>query len=75
MIFKVIPEEKQLLVEEKDADNIRRVLCKVVLRIKFVLLQVPSRLFWFAPVIFLLLLKGKSRNITKHLMSDPEGNS
>ena len=35
---KVIPEEKQLLVEEKDADNIRKVLCKVVLRIKFVLL-------------------------------------
>ena len=35
---KVIPEEKQLLVEEKDADNIRKVLCKVVLRITFVLL-------------------------------------
>ena len=27
-IFKVIPEEKQQLVEEKGADNIRRVLCK-----------------------------------------------
>ena len=27
-IFKVIPEEKQQLVEEKDAENIRRVLCK-----------------------------------------------
>ena len=27
-IFKVIPEEKQQLVEEKDADNIRKVLCK-----------------------------------------------
>ena len=26
MIFKVIPEEKQQLVEEKDADNIGRVL-------------------------------------------------
>ena len=35
---KVIPEEKQLLVEEKDADNIRKVLCKVVLRVTFVLL-------------------------------------
>ena len=35
---KVIPEEKQLLVEEKDADNIRKVLCKVVLRITLVLL-------------------------------------
>ena len=27
-IFKVIPEEKQQLEEEKDADNIRKVLCK-----------------------------------------------
>ena len=37
-IFKFIPEEKQLLVDEKDADNIEKVLCKVVLRIKLVLL-------------------------------------
>ena len=43
---------------EKDADNIRKILCKsLILRIKFVLLQVPSRLFWFAPVILLFLLK------------------
>ena len=28
MIFKVIPEEKQQLVDEKDADNIWKVLCK-----------------------------------------------
>ena len=27
-IFKVIPEEQQQLVQEKDADNIRKVLCK-----------------------------------------------
>ena len=27
-IFKVIPEEKQQLVQEKDADNIRKVLSK-----------------------------------------------
>ena len=27
-IFKVIPEEKRQLVEEKDANNIRKVLCK-----------------------------------------------
>ena len=44
MIFKVIPEEKQQLVEQKDADNIRKVLFKsfihsVVLRIKFVFLE------------------------------------
>ena len=28
MTFKVILEEKQQLVEEKDADDIRKVLCK-----------------------------------------------
>ena len=33
----------------------------------------PSRLFWFSPVILLLLLKWKSRNITKHLMSGRSG--
>ena len=40
MIFKVIPEEKQQLVEENDADNIRKVLVihSVLLRIKFVFL-------------------------------------
>ena len=27
-MFKVIPEKKQQLVEEKDSDNIRKVLCK-----------------------------------------------
>ena len=39
-IFKVIPEEKQQLVEENDADNIRKVLVihSVLLRIKFVFL-------------------------------------
>jgi len=31
-IFKVIPEEKQQLVQEKDADNIRKVLCKSFIR-------------------------------------------
>ena len=49
MSFKVIQEEKQQLVQEKDADNIRKVLLQiihsVVMRIKFVLLKVPSRLF------------------------------
>ena len=30
--------------------------------------------FLFAPVILLLLLSESSRNITKHLMSDPSGN-
>ena len=28
MGFKVIPEQKQQLVKKKDADNIRKVLCK-----------------------------------------------
>ena len=27
-IFKVTPEEKRQLVEEKDADNIRKILCR-----------------------------------------------
>ena len=27
-VFKVIPEKKQQLVEEKDADNERKILCK-----------------------------------------------
>ena len=38
------------------------------------LFLIPSRLFWFAPVIVLLLLRRKSRNITKYLMSGPSGN-
>ena len=32
MIFKVILEKKQQLVEEKDADNVRKVLCKVFIQ-------------------------------------------
>ena len=30
--FKVIPEEKQQLVEKKDADNIRKELCKSLIQ-------------------------------------------
>ena len=39
-IFKVIPEEKQKLVEEKDADNITtlQIIHSMVLRIKIVFL-------------------------------------
>ena len=39
-IFKVIPEEKQQLVEEKDAENIStlQIIHSVVLRIKIVFL-------------------------------------
>ena len=85
-IFKIIPEEKQQLVEEKDADDIRKgllqIIHSVVLTIKFVFfIQVPSRLFWFTPLIISIFfcccwstLKWKSRNITKHLMSGPSGN-
>ena len=32
MIFKVIPDEKQQLVEEKDPDNMSKVLCKLVIQ-------------------------------------------
>ena len=76
-IFKIIPEEKQQLVEEKHADSIRKVLCK-------------SFIQWFWELnlccykyrgdcfdllrLFLLLLKRKSRKITKHLTSGPSGN-
>ena len=79
MIFKVIPEEKQQLVEEKDANNIRKVLCKSFIQWfkesnLCCYIKVPNRLFWFALVILLLLLKCKSRNITKNLMSGPLGN-
>ena len=31
-IYKVIPDKKQQLVEEKDADNIRKVLCKTFIQ-------------------------------------------
>ena len=61
-------------MEEKDADNIRKI-CTLCEFIKNYISQVPSRLFWFAPVILQLPLKWKSRNITKHLMSGPSGNS
>ena len=77
-----IPEEKQQLVEEKYADNIRKILCKSFIQWFWELnlccykSSVPSRLFWLAPVIFLLLLKWswESRNVTKRLMSGPSGN-
>ena len=75
------PEEKQQLVEEKDADNIRKVLCKSFIQWFWELNLCCYKYrvdcfgsFSFAPVILLLLLKWKSRNITKHLMSDPSGN-
>ena len=71
-------EEEQQLVKEKYAENIRKVLCKSFIQwfweLNLCSYKVPSRLFWFAPVILLLLLKWKSRNITKHLMSGPSGN-
>ena len=79
-IFKAIPEEKQHLVEEKDAANIGKVLCKSFIQWFWELNLCSYKyrvecLFWLAPVIRLLLLKWKSRNITKHLMSDPKRNS
>ena len=79
-IFKAIPEEKQHLVEEKGAANIGKVLCKSFIQWFWELNLCSYKyrvecLFWLAPVIRLLLLKWKSRNITKHLMSDPKRNS
>ena len=65
--FQVMPEEKQHLVEENDADSVRKVLCK-------------SFIQWFYSFSFVFFcccwstLKWKSRNITKHLMPGPSGN-
>ena len=78
-ILKVITEEKQQLVQEKDANNVRKVLCKSFLHwfwelnLWFYKCRVDCfgsfRLF-----DLLLLLKWKSRNMTKNLMSGPSGN-
>ena len=63
MIFKVIPEEKQQVVEEKDADNMRKILGKSFIQGFWLnLCCYKYRVdcfgsFWFAPVILLLLLK------------------
>ena len=69
-------EEEQQLAEEKDAENIRKVLCKSFIQwfweLNLCSYKVPSRLFWFAPVILLLLLKWKSRNITKSGLSQKQ---
>ena len=65
--FQVMPEEKQHLVEENDADSVRKVLWK-------------SFIQWFYSFSFVFFccywstLKWKSRNITKYLMPGPSGN-
>ena len=65
--FQVKPEEKQHLVEENDADSVRKALRK-------------SFIQWFYSFSFVFFcccsstLKWKSRNITKHLMQGPSGN-
>ena len=62
------PEEKQQLVEEKDADNIRKVLCKSFIQCfwELNLCCFKYRVDCFGSLrFFLLLLKWKSRNITK----------
>ena len=80
----VIPEEKQQLVEEKDADNIRKVLFKSFIQwfweLNLCSYKYRVVLFWFAFLLSVFFcccwstLKWKSRNITKHLMSGPWGN-
>ena len=78
MIFKVIPEEKQLLLEEKDADNIRKVLCKSFIQwfweLNLCCYKYQLNFFGSLRVFFVLLLKWKSRNVTKHLTSGPSWN-
>ena len=65
--FQVMPEEKQHLMEENDANSVRKVLCKSFIQ----------RFYSFSFVFFCCCwstLKWKSRNITKHLMPGPSGN-
>ena len=74
--FKLSQEDqKQQLVEEKDADNIRKVLGKSVIQwfweLNLCCYEYPIDCFGLLWLFFLLLLKWKSRNITKHLMSGP----
>ena len=71
-ILKVIPEEKQQLVQEKDANNVRKVLCKSFLHWfwELNLWSYKCRVDCFGSFrLFdlLLLLKWKSRNMTKKL--------
>ena len=82
-IFKVIAEEKQQLVDKKDADNIRKVLCKSFISwfSELNLCSYKYRVHCFDALrlsIFFCcywsMLKWKSRNIIKHLMSGPSGN-
>ena len=85
---KVIPEGKQQLVEEKDADNIRKVLFKSFIKwfselnlcsYKTLISTESTVLIRSASAYFFCCcwrtLKWKSRNIRKHLMSSgPLGN-
>ena len=63
--FQVIPEEKQQLVEEKDADIIRKVLCKSFIQWFHLFSFVFFRCCWS-------MLNWKSRNIKKN--QDPREN-
>ena len=79
----IISEERQQLVEEKDADNMRKVLCKSLIQWfwELNLCSYKNRVNCFdshrLSVFFCCcfsMLKWNSRNITKHLMSGPSGN-
>ena len=54
-------------MEQKDANNIRKVLCKLFIQC-FRELNLCCRLFWFALVIPWLLLKWKSRKIESRVI-------
>ena len=70
----VIPEKKQQLVEETDADNMRKVLCKSFIKwfweLNLCCYKYRVNYFGSQAGYSLLLLKWKSRN----LMSGPSGN-
>ena len=73
------PEEKQQLVEEKDADNIRKVLCKSFIQwfweLNLCCYKYRVDCFGSLRLFFCCCSeRSKSGNITKHLVSGPSRN-
>ena len=75
---RVIPEEKQQLAEEKDADNIRKVLCKSFIQwlweLNLCCYKYRVDCFGSLRLFFCCYWSEISRNITKHTMSGSSGN-
>ena len=75
--FKSYPSRETAASGGKDADNISKVLCEAFIQwfweLNFCCYKYRVDCFGSLRLFFLLLLKWKSRNITKHLMSVPSG--